>query len=102
MRLRNRQCIFCLTDKEYSKLQKKLEISGLNMSAFIRKLIDNVEIKARLPSEFSEVQRLLANISNNINQIAHVTNATNNIHYEQVETLSRQVDKMYDHLMSLG
>ena len=48
-----------------------------------------------MPEEFKETKRLLANISNNINQIAFMTNATGNIHYEQVETLTRLIDTSY-------
>jgi len=91
-----------LTESENKTFVKNITISGLSKSRYIRKAILGQKIKARLPEEYAEVQRLLANVSNNINQIAHITNATGNIHYAQIETLTRLVDKMYDHIMSLG
>ena len=101
MRKRNIQIPIRLNENENNHLEHLVEESGVTREELIRRLILGKEIKARMPSEFKEVKRLLANISNNINQIAFMTNATGNIHYEQVETLTRLIDKSYDHIISL-
>lgn len=90
-----------LTENEYTAFLAKIRKSGLSKSNFIRRSIKEQEIKTRLPDEYIEVKRLLANATNNINQIAHVTNATGNIHHQQVEELSMIVDKLYAHVSKL-
>ena len=45
MRTRKNRIVFCLDDKEFEKLKKKVKKSGMSMSAFLRKLCDEKEIK---------------------------------------------------------
>lgn len=64
-----------LEDKEYSHLQKQCEISGLNASALMRKLIMGVQLRPRPPDTYAALLRELSAIGNNINQIAYWANA---------------------------
>ena len=64
-----------LDDREYKHLLKQCSISGLNTSALIRHSVMGVEILPRPPDAYAALLRELSAIGNNINQIAHNTNA---------------------------
>ena len=64
-----------LDDREYKHLLKQCSISGLNTSALIRHSVMGVELRPRPPDAYSALLRELSAIGNNINQIAHNTNA---------------------------
>ena len=64
-----------LDDMEYKHLLKQCSISGLNTSALIRHSVMGVEILPRPPDACAALLRELSAIGNNINQIAHNTNA---------------------------
>lgn len=70
MRTRNNRVVVCLDDIEIKKLDKKVAASGLNRTAFLRKMIAEVEIKVRPSSEMYELLSELRRIGNNLNQIA--------------------------------
>lgn len=73
-----------LDDKEYSHLQKQCEISGLTASALIRKHIMGVQIRPRPPDTYAALLRELSAIGNNINQIAHWSNAQKSIYEPEI------------------
>ena len=64
-----------LDDREYKHLLKQCSISGLNTSALIRHSVMGVELRPRPPDTYAALLRELSAIGNNINQIAHNTNA---------------------------
>ena len=64
-----------LDDREYKYLLKQCSISGLNTSALIRHSVMGVELRPRPPDAYAALLRELSAIGNNINQIAHNTNA---------------------------
>ena len=64
-----------LDDREYKHLLKQCSISGLNTSALIRHSVMGVEILPRPPDACAALLRELSAIGNNINHIAHNTNA---------------------------
>lgn len=101
IRKRNIRIQFRLTEKENTKFQKQLELSGLHTEKFMRDMLEGIEIKERPHDNYYEVLRLVANISNNINQIAHVVNATGNIHHEQVSALTILTDKCWNRINEL-
>ncbi len=78
-----------LTDDEHKKLKLKASKTGLKMGPFIRKLIMEEEIRARPPNEYVQLVREINYIGNNINQIAHKANATDNINQEQIESVKK-------------
>lgn len=64
-----------LDDREYSHLLKQCSVSGLSTSALIRHSVMGVELRPRPPDACAALLRELSAIGNNINQIAHNTNA---------------------------
>ena len=65
-----------LTDKEYAKLREMSETSGLKMEPVIRKLLVGYEIRPRPNAIYIKLIRELSAVGNNLNQIAHLANAT--------------------------
>lgn len=75
MRKRSHFIGLWLDDAEYIRLTDQCRISGLTASAHVRKLIMGSQILPRPPGELPKLLRQLSGIANNINQIAHNTNA---------------------------
>ena len=73
-----------LNDKDYQHFTTQLERSGLSRSAFVRKAIRSVNIRARPPNGYAEILRELKAQGNNLNQIARVVNATHSAGSEQI------------------
>ena len=89
--LEERVCsvIVRLTGNEKILLQKKAKLSSMKMEPFIRKLIMETEVKARPPDEYTKLVREVNHIGNNINQIAHIANATRGISQEQIDMVKK-------------
>jgi hypothetical protein len=90
-----------LNEKEYSHFTRLVERSGMTKSKILRSMIMGTTIKDRLPKEYHDTYRLVANMSNNLNQIARVVNSTHSIHTEQVDTLTQIMDKCWNHFKGL-
>ena len=63
-----------LDEAEYQHLQKQQKITGLSVSALVRKSILDVEIRRRPPETYAALLRELSAIGNNVNQIAYWAN----------------------------
>ncbi len=75
MRKRNRHVSVWMNEQEYRHLKKQAEIAGLGMDPFIRSLVLGVQLRPRPPDTYAALLRELSAIGNNVNQIAHNTNA---------------------------
>lgn len=84
MRSRNRRFSLWLNDKELSYFTQQAKNAGLNKEAYLRSLIMGDEVKPRPPDEYVRIARELNSIGNNINQFAHIANATQTVTREQV------------------
>lgn len=73
-----------LTEREHNELMVKAKKSGLKMGPFIRKFIMEGQVRARPPDEYTQLVKAINYIGNNINQIAHIANATGTISQEQI------------------
>lgn len=90
-----------LNEKENRQFNKLVERSGMTKSKVLRSIIRGTVIKERLPKEYHDTYRLVANMSNNINQIARAVNSTHSIHAEQVNTITQIMDKCWNHFKGL-
>lgn len=72
-----------LSEKQYRHLKKDAEAAGMKMEPYMRDLIMGCEVKPHPPEAYKELLRELSVIGNNINQIAHVANAQQNISPEK-------------------
>lgn len=68
-----------LSEKQYRHLKKNAKAAGMKMEPYMRDLIMGYEVKPHPPEAYKEFLRELSAIGNNINQIAHVANAQQNI-----------------------
>ena len=68
-----------LDKAEYQHLQKQQEITGLSVSALVRKSILGVEIRPSPPETYAALLRELSAIGNNVNQIAYWANVRKSI-----------------------
>ena len=73
-----------LDDKERAHLREQCAVTGLSVSAFVRKAIAGVQLRPRPPGEYGALLRELAAIGNNINQIAYWANARKSIHEPEI------------------
>ncbi len=85
-----------MTESELALIKEKMEEYGTtNMSAYIRKMaIDGYIVKLELP-ELKEMVRLLANYSNNLNQIAKRVNVTGDLYSTDFDEIRRQQDDLW-------
>lgn len=95
MRKRKYACLFYLNEKENKHFSKQLAVTGLTKSEFLRKLIMGTDIQPKPPDELKETYRLVANLTNNANQIAKIANATGYVDPNKIDGLLVMVDKCW-------
>ena len=101
MRDRNKRVQFRLNEKEYKRLRKQVEKTGFGIEQYMRNLVKGVEIKARVPEDYFKTCRFISSIANNINQIAHNLNATDNIYHDQISYMEIMILKCWEHIKEL-
>lgn len=74
MRIRKKQILLRLSEKEYAHLKEQATLAGLKIEPFLRNLISGVKMKSRPKEEWAELIRQISAVGNNINQIAHRAN----------------------------
>jgi hypothetical protein len=79
MRNRNISFLIRLSEKEYNRLQKNVQMTGLSREAFIRALITGYVPKPLPPLDYFSLLRELHAIGNNLNQLAAKANATDHM-----------------------
>jgi hypothetical protein len=76
MRNRNISFLIRLSEKEYERLQKNVQATGLSREAFIRALFVGYKPKPLPPLDYFSLLRELHAIGNSLNQLAAKANAT--------------------------
>ena len=74
MRIRKKQILLRLSEKEYAHLKEQATLAGLKIEPFLRNLISGVKMKPRPQEEWAELIRQVSAVGNNINQIVHRAN----------------------------
>ena len=75
MRTRNHRVVFYLNDKEFEAFEQKAKRSSRSREAFIRKAIQEVQIKELPPADLHKLIWEIRRVGNNINQILMIANA---------------------------
>ena len=85
-----------LSELEHQLLKEKMAKIGVtNQEAYIRKMIlDGIFIRLDIP-ELKDLISLLRYTSNNINQIAKVSNSTGNIYKEDLDDIKANQEKLW-------
>ena len=76
MRKRDRHVSVWMNEQEYRHLKRQAEVAGMGMDPFIRSLVLGIQLRPRPPDTYAALLRELSAIGNNVNQIAHNTNAS--------------------------
>ena len=93
---------FRVSEEEYEAIERKFRVSRLSSkSEFIRLMIFEGIIVHFSEKDLNEMQRLLSNISNNINQIAVRANSTGNVYADDLEEIKRNQVKIWQLQKSL-
>ena len=74
-----------LNAKEYAHLKELSDTAGLKMEPTLRKLVMGMELRPRPPDTYAALLRELSAIGNNVNQIAHNTNAKKDVTRTEIE-----------------
>ncbi len=75
MRKRNHRVVFYLNDKEFEAFEQKAKRSSRSREAFIRKTIEDVQIKELPPADLHKLIWELRRVGNNIDQILMIANS---------------------------
>ena len=99
---RIREIHIYLTDNEYSALKQNVENSGLSsMSAYLRKMIFNGYIINVDFSNLSSVEKLLRNLSSNLNQITRRVNLSGNVYPEDLKEFRKRLNELWSLLYEM-
>ena len=94
---RNMAMTFRVTEKERDMIREAQRESGIiNMRAYLLKIAVNGLIINIDLDDVRNMNRLLSNISNNINQIAKRANETGSIYSVDVEDIKAQQDEIWE------
>ena len=75
MRTRNHRVVFYLNDKEFEAFEEKAKRSSRSREAFIRRAIQEVQIKELPPADLYKLIWEIRRVGNNIDQILMIANA---------------------------
>ena len=75
MRKRNHRVVFYLNDKEFEAFEQKAKRSSRSREAFIRKAIEDVQIKELPPADLHKLIWEIRRVGNNIDQILMIANS---------------------------
>ena len=74
MRTRNHRVVFYLNDKEFEAFEQKAKRSSRSREAFIRKAIEDAQIKELPPADLHKLIWEIRRVGNNIDQILMIAN----------------------------
>ena len=74
MRTRNHRVVFYLNDKEFEAFEQKAKRSSRSREAFIRRAIQEVQIKELPPADLHKLIWEIRRVGNNIDQILMIAN----------------------------
>lgn len=86
---------------EKEQLQKQARIAGMKMEPFIRALIAGTHLIEHPPEEWAQLVRQLSGIGTNINQIAHIANATKSVPMDVIDQMQRMQSEIWRKVKNL-
>lgn len=92
---RSKMLHFTVTEEEARIIDEKMkQLEIRNMSAFLRAMVLNgYVLKLDLP-QLREMIRLLANLTNNVNQIARRVNEHGSIYESEIDEIQEKVNQL--------
>lgn len=93
---RNHTLTFRVTDKEREMIREKMKLAGMqNMQCFIFKMVLEGRIINVEMDSVKERNRLLSNLTNNINQIARQVNTHGHINHFDTNKIESALDNIW-------
>jgi len=99
---RNKHFHFRLTEDGYNKLITDSSNTGLTCSTYLRKLIDQQEVRPMPPDSYSKLVWEISKVGTNINQLVHKANATSHISNTDIDTAVLLLRKIITLMREMG
>ena len=93
---RQKQLTIRFTDEEYTALKGKADIAGMKMEPFVRQLVEGYTIKPRPPDSYVRLSQQVAAVGNNLNQLAHIANATGKVSDHILQQAQRLMEEIWE------
>ena len=93
---RQKQLTVRFTDEEYAALKGNADIAGMKMEPFVRQLVEGCTIKPRPPDSYVRLSQQVAAIGNNLNQLAHIANATGKVSDHSLQQAQRLMEEIWE------
>lgn len=93
---RQKQLTVRFTDEEYAALKGKADIAGMKMEPFVRQLVEGYTIKPRPPDSYVRLSQQVAAIGNNLNQLAHIANATGKVSDHSLQQAQQLMEEIWE------
>lgn len=92
---RQKQLTVRFTDEEYAALKGKADIAGMKMEPFVRQLVEGYTIKPRPPDSYVRLSQQVAAVGNNLNQLAHIANATGKVSDHSLQQAQQLMEEIW-------
>ena len=86
--------VFRVNEEEYEKFLKDVSKAQTTKSDYLRKLINNAEIKEKPDREFYNTTQQLIRIGNNLNQIARKANSLDFINTKEYQENANELKNL--------
>ena len=96
MRTRNRVIVVHLDEDEFRKLNKDCKAAHLSREEYLRDLMNKAVIHVRDPEAYRTLSKQLISCERNINQIAHIANATGRVEAEEMQSVQSSVAEIME------
>lgn len=93
---RQKQLTVRFTDEEYAALKGKADIAGMKMEPFVRQLVEGCTIKPRPPDSYVRLSQQVAAVGNNLNQLAHIANATGKVSDHSLQQAQQLMEEIWE------
>lgn len=94
MRKRKNRKQFWFNDEEVLMLRKKASLVGMSESSLIRCWVQDIYPKEKPPPQFYDLINELRKIGVNLNQIAHIANATHYIDNNKYDLNTKELKEI--------
>ena len=93
---RQKQLTVRFTEEDYAALKGKADIAGMKMEPFVRQLVEGCTIKPRPPDSYVRLSQQVAAVGNNLNQLAHIANATGKVSDHSLQQAQRLMEEIWE------
>lgn len=98
MKARTYKKLLRLNQDEQERLRYLSKSTGLNQEQVLRKVLMDAPLLERPTADYIKMSRQIAALGNNLNQLAHVVNATGRATAEQLDTALQILEKTWDYV----